>query len=83
MNEVAPEGYIWVCCVCGKRSRDNYGNDPIDHGWDESCILNCVLAKEADLEIIKIDSMDNQKFFRVAGIDGPIYKSLEEFNNDS
>lgn len=35
---IAPEGKLWVCCACGKTSRDQYG----DKGtwWDESCMLN-------------------------------------------
>lgn len=45
-NEIAPEGKIWICAACGKRSRDLYGSQPIDYGWDESCLLNAVLADE-------------------------------------
>lgn len=37
---------VFVCCACGKRSYDLYGNNPIDRGWDESCGLNCVEAFE-------------------------------------
>lgn len=46
MNEVAPEGQIYVCAACGKRSKDKYGDQKIDRGWDVSCMLNCVLCYE-------------------------------------
>lgn len=49
-NKVAPEGQVWVCGACGKRSRDRYGYQPIDRGWDESCFLNAVLCHEDSLE---------------------------------
>lgn len=38
-NEVAKEGHIFVCLACSKRSRDKYGDQPIDHGWDVSCVM--------------------------------------------
>lgn len=50
-NEIAPEGKVFVCCACGKRSRDRYGDQKIDWGWDESCMLNCNLFDESDLII--------------------------------
>ena len=40
-SELAKPVHVWVCCACGKRSRDSYGDDPINRGWDESCVLNC------------------------------------------
>lgn len=43
-NEVAPEGAMYVCGACGKRSRDLYGEHSYDQGWDESCMLNAVLC---------------------------------------
>lgn len=43
-NQVAPAGQVWVCAACGKRSRDRYGFQKIDHGWDASCMLNAVLC---------------------------------------
>jgi hypothetical protein len=43
-------GTYWKCCACGKRSNDQYGNDPIDGGWDESCMLNA----------IELDAITNQ-----------------------
>lgn len=44
MNRFAPEGEVFVCSACGKRSGDRYGSLAIDHGWDESCMLNAVLC---------------------------------------
>ena len=46
----APEGQVWICGACGKKSRTMYGFDAenkstaIDRGWDESCMLNAVLC---------------------------------------
>lgn len=48
-HKPAPDGQVYVCCACGKRSKDVYGEHPIDKGWDESCALNCVLCKESHL----------------------------------
>lgn len=45
-NIVAPEGQVWVCFACGKRSRDRHGEAPLDSGWDVSCTINCVLCYE-------------------------------------
>jgi hypothetical protein len=47
-NEKAPKGKVWICAACGKRSKDRYGNQKIDQGWDESCILNSVLVSEGE-----------------------------------
>lgn len=60
-NEVAPEGQVWVCGACGKRSKDRYGFQKIDRGWDESCFLNSVLCLESSLvfqdgRVIKADA---------------------------
>jgi hypothetical protein len=46
-NRVARSGYVYRCRSCGKRSHDRYGMVPIDRGFDESCMLNCVLVTEA------------------------------------
>lgn len=43
MNEIAPDGKIYVCAACGRRSEDIYGDKPLDRGWDSSCVLNAVL----------------------------------------
>lgn len=52
MNAIAPEGQVYVCVACGKRSRDKYGEQKISHGWDESCMLNCSLVHE-NLLVVK------------------------------
>jgi len=46
MNEIAPEGQVFVCSACGKRSKDKYGDQKIDRGWDVSCMLSSVLCYE-------------------------------------
>ena len=50
-NHVAPEGQVYVCGACGKRSQDRYGYQKIDHGWDESCMLNSILVYEDSVEL--------------------------------
>lgn len=50
-NVKAPKGYVFVCLACGKRSRDAWGENPIDRGWDESCFLNRELCKTDELGI--------------------------------
>ena len=52
-NKIAPEGSVYVCLACGKRSKDKYGDDPINSGWDVSCVLNSEVFKESQLEIVK------------------------------
>lgn len=49
VNSVAPEGMVFVCLACGKRSRDKYGFDPINRGWDVSCMINSELVDERNL----------------------------------
>lgn len=51
MNEIAAEGKVYVCGACGKRSRDRYGDQKIDRGWDESCAIHAVLCDESSLVI--------------------------------
>jgi hypothetical protein len=46
MNIRAPEGQIFVCSACGKRSKDKYGDEKIDQYWDVSCVINAVLCYE-------------------------------------
>lgn len=58
-NAVAPYGKVWVCCACGKRSRDKYGSQKIDQGWDESCMMHSRLFDEDDLV------MENGRVVRV------------------
>lgn len=72
MNETAPKDYVWVCFACGKRSKDKYGSDPIDKGWDESCMLNSYMVAEADITITD---------HRVSEFDGDSYRTIEEINN--
>lgn len=43
-NRVAPPGQIYVCGACGKRSKDKYGEQMIDRGWDVSCMMWAVLC---------------------------------------
>ena len=50
MNIFADEGYIFICLACGKRSNDLYGTDPIDKGWDESCMINAAMILKYDLK---------------------------------
>ena len=45
----AKDGHIFVCCACGKTSRELYGGPTADRAWDESCMLNAVEANERDL----------------------------------
>jgi hypothetical protein len=40
---------IWVCLACGKTSEDRYGNINTTPGWDVSCFINSVQAKEDHL----------------------------------
>lgn len=41
----AHSGYVYQCVHCGKKSVDNFGNEALSYGFDESCALNCVLVK--------------------------------------
>ena len=50
-NVKAGEGQVFVCGACGKRSRDKYGNDPINRGWDVSCVVNSVLCLESHVHV--------------------------------
>lgn len=46
-NVVGERGdQIFLCQACGRRSKDQHGLQPIDPGWDESCILSAVLVWE-------------------------------------
>jgi hypothetical protein len=45
-NERAGDGQVFVCACCGKRSKDRYGDEAIDTGWDESCMLHAVLCHD-------------------------------------
>lgn len=43
-NQIAGEGEVFVCEICGRRSKDRYGYQHIDEGWDESCRRYAVLC---------------------------------------
>lgn len=43
-EQYAPVGQIWFCMMCGKTTKDCHSEE---HGWDESCVLNCILVDEA------------------------------------
>lgn len=45
-DPIAPEGQIWVCLACGKKTKNRFGSDG---GWDASCVLNSRLAHEDSL----------------------------------
>ena len=46
----APEGYLWVCCACGKTAEDLYGLEgKYSYLWDESCMLNASLFSKEEL----------------------------------
>lgn len=48
----APPGHVYVCGACGKRSRDMYGDQALDRGWDSSCFMNATIVTEAEAEEI-------------------------------
>lgn len=66
----APEGQVWICGACGKRSRTRYGFDAdekpttLDWGWDESCMLHAVLCFEDlradDKGVLRIEAVPSQ-----------------------
>lgn len=66
-NEVAKEGFVFVCGACGKRSKDRFGFQKIDRGWDESCMLNSDQYPEAALEfgsngrVVRIEERHNDR----------------------
>lgn len=45
-NQVAPDGQVFVCGACGKRSKDRCGAQKIDPGWDGSCMSHAILCYE-------------------------------------
>lgn len=49
MNQTAPDGQVYVCTACGKRSKDCYGEKPISKGWDVSCTMHALLCFEDKL----------------------------------
>lgn len=65
--KIAPEGQVWVCAACGKKSRTRSGFDSqgkrtaIDNTWDESCMLNAVLCYERKLNETKWTAVEETK----------------------
>lgn len=51
--KIAPDGHVYLCGACGKRSRDIYGDQAIDYGWDESCFLNSVIVSVEEAEQLR------------------------------
>lgn len=79
MNPVALSGQIFVCIHCGKRSRDLFGKQKIDKGWDISCIMNAVQCYEDGLkfdedgrvkEAVQVDSVEVMGAGRVPSLPG-------------
>lgn len=65
-NEVASEGQVYVCAACGKRSKDIYGKQKIDSGWDISCTMHAILCKLDSLlfkdgRVIKAEAVQQEK----------------------
>jgi len=52
-NIKAKKGEVFVCSACGKRSKDKYGDNMIDRGWDVSCMMNSVLCDEKSIKLKK------------------------------
>jgi len=50
-NRVAGQGEVFVCAVCGRLSKDRYGDQKIHPGWDSSCVTHSVLYRRSDLII--------------------------------
>jgi len=55
---------IWVCLACGKRSHDQMGKNPIDRGWDVSCMINAYEAFEDEL-VIENDRVKEIKAIKI------------------
>lgn len=69
-NRVARDGHVFVCCACGKRSNDVYGEEQINHGWDASCVINC---KEFPVAWLTVDPESN-RVTKITEPDGNIDK---------
>ena len=75
-NKVAPEGQVYVCSACGKQSQDQYGDQAISFGWDESCMLHAVLCyvdKDPDGHWVAVDKNKPRKF-RITTETGSVYE---------
>ena len=51
-NQLAPVGTIFLCPVCGRRSRDRAGTQDTDQGWNASCVTNAILCDEATIKVV-------------------------------
>lgn len=54
-DQIAPEGFIYVCHACGKTSKDRYGYNKkypgeTSYGWDASCYMYSKMYKKSQLE---------------------------------
>lgn len=61
-NQQAPKGSIFKCLVCGKVSETRYGFPIADvckssRGYDESCMMNCVLVPISSIDPSMLKSM--------------------------
>lgn len=60
-TDMPPQGTIFICAACGKRSRTRFGFDGQNlrvgpsQGWDESCMLNAVLVQEDSIVFAEED----------------------------
>ncbi len=51
----APEGAVWVCNACGKRSKHRtHGTEGLSMGWDSSCFTWAVLCSESSIEVDRV-----------------------------
>lgn len=62
---------VYVCIACDKRSRDLYGQRPVNYGWDASCVMSAVECYEDALVI------ENDRAIRVEE-GGVLNRSTEE-----
>lgn len=49
-NDKAPKGKVYQCYACSKRSKDKYGDEPLDYGWDVSCVMHSHLVDEKEAQ---------------------------------
>ncbi len=48
-NELAGPGEVFLCPLCGRRSKDRDGNKPVGGSWDTSCRSHAVRVLEASI----------------------------------
>lgn len=73
-NHTAPKGQVYVCGVCGKRSRNKYGDQPIDHGWDINCMMHAVLVYENSTQL-----GENSRVIKADAVE-TVQENLQRFN---